>query len=352
MCVWPALIGEPVTYEGAFSVGVLLGGALLVRRRFPVAVLVFSGLVLLGFRTAELYGGGWLWPFSAALVGAALAGRLGWAVGVGLFVLAYGVGGEAHLFGADGGAVIARVGTEALWLGLLLSGATAWRQYTRWRAEHEARLTQVELTRLAEQRLEIAREVHDVVAHTLAVVGVHLSVAADALTDDPDGPGVDLPAARDALGTAATARRAAMADLRTFVGELRGAPRGGVADIGTLLAAARAGGLAVEIVREGDLEAVPAAQGLLAYRVVREAVTNALRHSGAAHLTVRLTADGGALRVTVSDDGSASSPVVPGHGLTGMRERVTALGGTLEWQSHDGFTLHATLPCPVEGSPA
>ncbi|GAA1589979.1 histidine kinase [Actinomadura kijaniata] len=331
----PAVVGATLTYEGTLAPAALLGGAMLFRRRHPVAVLTVSAAVMVGYRWAGLFEGGWLWPLTPALVSAAARGRVGWSAGIGAAVLLCGLPRE--LAGTSGvSETAARIGVEALWLALVLTGAVARRQYGRWRDEHEARLVDQERARLAEQRLEISREVHDVVAHTLAVVGVHLHVAADTLADSPEE-------ARAALRTAMEVRGRAMRDLKAFVGDLRDGPAG-LAEVPELLDRARAAGLTATLHREGDLDGVPAAQGVAAYRIVREAVTNTLRHAAAARLDVRLAARPGELRVEVTDDGAGPAAFAAGHGLTGMRERVAALDGTLDLTSGDGFTVRAALP--------
>ncbi|WP_369332904.1 sensor histidine kinase [Nonomuraea candida] len=232
---------------------------------------------------------------------------------------------------------LARGGVELLWLAVLLAAASATRQYNRWRTEHRARLLQLEQTRLAEQRLHISREVHDVVAHTLAVVGVHLNVAVAALDDSPEE-------ARAALRTAISVRNQATRDLKAFVGELRDTPQQGLESVADLVAQARTAGLEVRYEPEGDLAAIPAAQALTAYRVVQEAVVNTLRHSDAGRLTIRLQATTRDLVVKVADNGSAATGFTAGHGLTGMRERVAALGGTLHIDAGRGFAVQAVLP--------
>ncbi|MGK5554291.1 sensor histidine kinase [Actinomadura kijaniata] len=344
MVAGPAVVGAPLTYEGTLALAVLLGGALLFRRRYPVAVLALSAVVVVAYGWADLFEGGWLWPLTPGLASAAVLGRVRPSAGIGASVLLCGLPRE--LAGTSGASeAVARIGVETLWLALLLTGAVAWRQYGRWRDEHEARLIDLERARLAEQRLEISREVHDVVAHTLAVVGVHLHVAADALADSPEE-------ARAALRTAMEVRGRAMRDLKAFVGDLRDGPAG-LAEVPDLLDRARAAGLTATLHREGDLDGVPAAQGVAAYRIVREAVTNTLRHAAASRLDVRLAARPGELRVEVADDGTGPAAFAAGHGLTGMRERVAALDGALELASGDGFTVRAVLPVAgTAGSPA
>nr|WP_043636032.1 histidine kinase [Nonomuraea candida] len=328
----PAVMGAPLPWHGAPALGVLLGGLLLARRSRPLLVLVLSALVLIGYQSSGLFEGGWIWPLSAALFTASLT-RPGWVAGVGVLTLAYGMSRQ----GLGATETLARGGVELLWLAVLLAAASATRQYNRWRTEHRARLLQLEQTRLAEQRLHISREVHDVVAHTLAVVGVHLNVAVAALDDSPEE-------ARAALRTAISVRNQATRDLKAFVGELRDTPQQGLESVADLVAQARTAGLEVRYEPEGDLAAIPAAQALTAYRVVQEAVVNTLRHSDAGRLTIRLQATTRDLVVKVADNGSAATGFTAGHGLTGMRERVAALGGTLHIDAGRGFAVQAVLP--------
>ncbi|MGW1813524.1 sensor histidine kinase [Streptomyces sp. NPDC002125] len=328
----PAAMGAPPSWHGTFGLGVILGGLLLVRRRRPVLVLVLSAAALVGYQGAGLFEGGAVWPLTFALFTTALS-RPVRAAAIGALTLACGLA----LQGLDASEVLARGGVELLWLALVSAAASSWHQYGRWRAEHQARLLQLEQTRLVEQRLTISREVHDVVAHTLAVVGVHLNVAVEALDDSPEE-------ARAALRTAIAVRKQAMTDLKTFVGELRDVPQHGLESVAGLVAQAEAAGLEVRYVSEGNPEAVPAAQALTAYRVVQEAVVNTLRHSDAGRLTIRIEARPRTLAVQVTDDGRPTAGVTEGHGLTGMRERVTALGGTLRVEAGSGFAVQAVLP--------
>jgi signal transduction histidine kinase len=324
-------VGAPLSWEGTAALGVLLGLLLLWRRRRPMLVLVLSCSMLIGYHSALLYEGGWISPVTVALFTAALT-RPVWTAAIGLTTLAYGMTWRE----IEAPEILARGGTELMWLAVVLAAASAWRQYGRWRAEHDARLLQLEQTRLAEQRLTISREVHDVVAHTLAVVGVHLNVAEEALDDSPEE-------AREALRTAMAVRGQAMAHLKAFVGELRDAPQPGLESVTDLVAQARTAGLSVTYDLDGDPEAVPAAQALTAYRVIQEAVVNTLRHSDARTLTIRVHAKEDTLDIQITDDGHVTG-YTPGHGLTGMRERVTAIGGTLEIDAASGFTVHAVLP--------
>jgi len=218
-------------------------------------------------------------------------------------------------------------------------------------AEVRERLARVESEReqearrrVAEERVRIARELHDVLAHTVTVITVQAGVAADVLADAPQE-------ARDALGAIRSASREALAELQATVNVLRAGdgPRSPIPDLGQLaeLAAGASGsGLAVEVCDEGDPRPVPAAVSRAAYRIVQEALTNVRRHAGATRALVLLVWEADALVVEVRDDGHAAEPVVPGNGLTGMAERAAALGGGLTWDlpPDGGFRVRAHLP--------
>jgi signal transduction histidine kinase len=205
--------------------------------------------------------------------------------------------------------------------------------------------------RVAEERLRIARDLHDLLAHSITVIGVRTSVAAHVLAADPDR--LDRAAVAQALDDIAETCRSARGELRTTLEVLRdpGAPenRGplpGLHGLPDLAEAARAAGARVELsVRHGE---VPPAVGAATYRIVQEALTNAVRHGGRKDLGVRVTVDddGGALRVSVSDDGAGAGAGAPGFGLVGMRERARSVGGTLEAgpREGEGFEVRALLP--------
>ncbi|MFF4030457.1 sensor histidine kinase [Streptomyces sviceus] len=243
------------------------------------------------------------------------------------------------------------------------------------RAEHtreeEAR------RRVTEERLRVARDLHDLVAHSITLIGVQTSVAAHVLTADPER--LDRKAVARALDDIAGTCRTARAELRTTLEVLRAddtavgagadpgtgagavsgsvsggegmrGPLPGIDGLADLAETGRVAGAKVELsVRADD---VPPSVGAAAYRIVQEALTNAVRHGGREDLTVRVglwTADG-ALRVSVRDDGSGGgagwSDGTPGFGLIGMRERARSVGGTLDAGPGpaDGFEVTAALP--------
>jgi signal transduction histidine kinase len=202
--------------------------------------------------------------------------------------------------------------------------------------------------RLGEERLRIAREVHDVVAHAMVAINVQAGVAAHRLDQDPEQARTALRAIKDASGEA-------LADLRATLGVLRGddaeapvRPAAGLGDLDELAAGLRAAGVEVEL-DVGDVDGLPGAVQAAGYRIVQEALTNALRHAGAAHVRVRIRREGEVVRVVVADDGSggpAANGGGSGSGVPGMRERAAALGGTLEAgpAAAGGWRVAAELP--------
>ena len=192
-----------------------------------------------------------------------------------------------------------------------------------------------------EERLRIAREVHDVVAHSLAMINVQAGVGAHVADRRPEE-------AKQALLAIKEASRAALVDLRATLGVLRSgedrAPAPSLARIDELLGSARGAGLSVEI--SGDPGDLPAPVDSTAYRIVQEALTNTVRHAvDARTVSVRFSRDEESLTVEVLDDGRPA-PAEPGNGVRGMRERALALGGSLLAQSRDegGFVVRAELP--------
>lgn len=227
----------------------------------------------------------------------------------------------------------------------------------RWSASEE-RAQRLEFEReerarqaVTEERLRIARELHDVVAHSMSVIAVQAGVANHVIDSRPD-------LAREALHTVETASRSALVEMRRLLGVLRQgdepqaslAPAPGLAQIPQLVADFARAGLKVEVSANGDLDRVPAGMDLSAYRIVQEALTNVLRHGGASARVV-ITRSGSALAIDVSDPGQArpgGKPQAPGtgHGLIGMRERVAVFGGTFAAgpRPGGGFLVAASLP--------
>ncbi|GAB2960087.1 histidine kinase [Streptomyces pseudoechinosporeus] len=224
----------------------------------------------------------------------------------------------------------------------------------RERAERAERTREEEARRrVAEERLRIARDLHDVVAHHIALVNVQAGVAAHVMDKRPDQ-------AKEALAHVREASRSALNELRATVGLLRQSgdpeaptePAPGLNRLDELVGTFRSAGLPVEVARTDHGTALPAAVDLAAYRVIQEALTNVRKHAGTeAKAEVSVVRVGPNVEITVLDNGPGDDAEARldengGHGLLGMRERVTALGGscTAGPRYGGGFRVHAILP--------
>jgi signal transduction histidine kinase len=310
------------------------------------------------------------WPVAAAAVptaAAALYIGLGYPYGpvfvsvvVGLFVAVQAGRRRAAWLVAAGGYVAFLAATAvdprredglnwlhftlvAGWLALVLAVSEVVR-IQREQAADRARAAAVEQEqRAGEQRLELAQELHDVLAHNIALINVQSSVALHLLDEQPGQ-------ARPALGAIKDASHQALVELRTALDVLRrgdAAPRSPaprLAELPALVDAVRAGGLDVRLEQRGDPVAVPAAVELAAYRIVQEALTNVTRHARAKSATVRV-AYGHGVAVEVLDDG-VGGRAEPGHGIAGMQARAAAVGGHAEAgpRPGGGFRVAARLP--------
>ncbi|MEV0645863.1 sensor histidine kinase [Phytomonospora sp. NPDC050363] len=212
-------------------------------------------------------------------------------------------------------------------------------------AEAERTKEEAALRRAGEERLRIARDLHDSLTHSISVIKVQAGVAVHLARKR----GEEVPTALAAIQEASTV---ATRELRETLDVLRdrrpGSEVGGLAGLPALVARASSAGIAASLETAGTERAVPAEVGQTAYRIVQEALTNVARHAGPATARVQLAYAADRLDVRVTDDGPAvvASPPTPGVGLTGMRERVTALGGTLKAAPAEagGFAVHAVLP--------
>jgi len=245
------------------------------------------------------------------------------------------------------------------------SSITAWvvGDTTRGQRERAAWLEgrRVEAARQAarDERVRIARDLHDVVAHHVSVIAVQAEAAQEVLSTRPDRAGA-------AMASVADTARTALGELRRLLGVLRSdqslAPQPDLDTVDELVESVRHAGLLVSLRTTGEPRSVAPVVGLTAYRVVQEALTNVLKHAGTCRTEVGLDFDGDVLVVTVTDDGRPSSRPQPsppvddrngdgtgngaGHGLIGMRERVAVVGGTLEAGPvpGGGFAVSARLP--------
>jgi signal transduction histidine kinase len=220
-----------------------------------------------------------------------------------------------------------------------------------------ARSREEELRRLAsEERMRMARDLHDVVAHNISVINVQANTALHLMDRQPER-------ARTALATINDVSKQALVELRSVLGVLRDVdaqaprtPAPGLARLGDLVENASATGLSVRVEEDGEPVPLPADVDLAAYRIIQEALTNSARHSGGTNATVRLGYGDGALDIEVADDGRPRAGRAPhangsGNGIAGMAERAAALGGTLEAgpRPGSGFRVRARLPLPGSG---
>jgi signal transduction histidine kinase len=237
----------------------------------------------------------------------------------------------------------------ASWL-LLLSGAAELVRIRRVRAAEAARVREEEARRRAsEERLRIARDLHDVLAHSISLITVQAGVALHLHDQLPEQVRAALEAIRQASREALGELRSALEVLRQTGEEPPRRPAPGLDQLDELLAGARAAGLDVHVDVRGERRRLQAGVDLAAYRIVQEAVTNVIRHARASRVWVGITYGRGALDLRVEDDGPGMAAAVApasGTGITGMRERAEALGGGLEAGpgAEGGFRVVARLP--------
>lgn len=223
----------------------------------------------------------------------------------------------------------------------------------RARRESEREVREQERRRYAyEERLRIARDVHDVVGHSLAVITMQAGVALH-LLDKERAVQARPDRVADSLEAIKKTSREALAELRTTLEVFRSdsdeshSPLPGLARLDALVDGLRSAGREVAVVREGaDDQGVSAAVDQAAFRIIQESLTNVVRHAGAAQATIRVSREAGMLIIEVSDDGPASRVPPDGNGIRGMRERARAVGGTLEVSVREpsGLLVRADLP--------
>jgi signal transduction histidine kinase len=231
------------------------------------------------------------------------------------------------------------------------------RDYVAELRDRAARLEAAEGERAAraivDERLRIARELHDVIGHSISLIVIQSEAAARSARSNPDA----VPAF---LGRISAASRQALAEMRGVLAVLRPdaeaelSPQPGLEQVGELVASLRAGGLETRL--EAEPMHLPPGIALAVYRIVQESLTNVLKHAGAgAKAGVTIIRSGGTVRVSVHDDGAGPSGRASStaHGIVGMRERVAAYGGTLRTGARPGtgFEVEASIPVPGQEAP-
>ncbi|MFC3992416.1 sensor histidine kinase [Actinoplanes siamensis] len=321
----------------------LAGLALTARRRAPVTVLVVTGLCTVAYQAT-----GFTVFAVAYLVAVYAAMRAGRRLATGSTSLLMLVALPAAAIAAGRPAAEAFAQARAVlgvaWLVAAAAAGEALRQALRQAEEAERTREQAALRRAGEERLHIARELHDTLTHQISVI----KVQAEAAVHLAQKRGEPVP---EALLVIRDAGREAARELRATLEALRDDDRlasYGLGQLTDLVERARATGLDVSLTVDGRRDGLPAAVDRTAYRIVQEALTNVARHAGATSASVRIGHHPGLVTVRVDDDGSATpqTPPVPGVGLLGMRERVTALGGSLcaRPRPEGGFRVSAELP--------
>ncbi|MGH2749943.1 MAG: sensor histidine kinase [Actinomycetota bacterium] len=326
---------------------------LVARRKHPVAVLALGVTCALVYDLLDYPGGFYTVPIAIGLYSMVAAGlrvqgiaaALSIAIG---FVVVDVMFESGHVFGVNG----------ALWFSAWLAVSVTLGEMTRSRrsylAEVEQRAIEAERTReeearrrAGEERLRIARELHDVLAHSISMINVRAGVASHLLDQKPQE-------ARDALDAIKQTSKDALRELRSTLGVLRQvddeaprAPGPSLALLDELVSHASAVGLPVNVSIEGEPRALPIGVEQAAYRIVQESLTNVARHAVPATATVTITYGDDDVRVAVDDDGARVSVNGDrGHGITGMRERAIATGGELDAgpRSDGGWRVSARLP--------
>jgi signal transduction histidine kinase len=352
-----AAVNEPEYRQADWLTWLLLAVSLLAllwRRRWPVPVAVVTG---------------------AACAGWALHGHIGELLNLPTIVALYTVAvqGDRRRTLWTGLAAALASGVVALWVGkdvvnpqglpvlemlwplvpLLLGEVVRTRrelldEYAARAARAEADREREAARRVREERVRIARELHDVVAHTVAAMTVQAGVALETFDVRPE-------MARQAMRQVRDSGKGAVRELRATVTVLREPegeddpvePAPGIERLGELVDRFAGGGIELTLREEGASDGVPSVVGLAAYRIVQEALTNVVKHSRARHAAVSVVRQDGRLAVEVIDDGPPSPPPEEGgFGLVGMRERAAAAGGTIDYGPvpGGGFRVRAVLP--------
>ena len=319
--------------------------ALVAWRRHPVLVL----WVTLAATLAPSGTGLTHLSFLVAFFAAATAGKRHWAWLVPALSFAWTIWLAPLVYGY----AVPPANDALLLAGWLLAVVIA-AEATRFRAERTAATRasrQIDQRRhQSEERLRIARDLHDVIGHDISLINVQASMGLDLMDSQPEQ-------ARAALSAIKAASKEALQELRTMLTTLRqddaAAPRSPAPRLDRLpelIELTRAAGLSVDVEVAGKAPPLSAAVHLAAYRIIQESLTNATRHAGRARVTVRVTYDDKAVHVEIDDDGKApaggGSVLGTGSGITGMRERAAALGGDLSagFRHGGGFRVSARLP--------
>ena len=345
------------TPDAAFLLVAVAGLVLAARRRYPLPVLAISTGAVMAYSLLGYVNGSALLAPSIGLFVVAESMPLLPALTTAVLTLAALIAASLpnNPFGPTGGSFIL---IPALVVVPVLAGIAV-RSRNVYAASLEESARADASRRVDEERLRIARELHDIVAHSMATISVQAGVAEHVLADNPAAAGAALRAIK-------IASKDGLRELRAILNVLRQAddadptqPAPGLAQLGGLISGASEAGLPTTLRQEGERRPLPAGLDLAAYRIIQESLTNAIRHAGPAAATVCVSYRDAALHIEVADTGhgggAGQQSPGPGHGLIGMRERAASVGGTLAAGSAaaGGYRVVAMLPLDrgSEGDP-
>jgi signal transduction histidine kinase len=333
----------------AYALAALVGVVLMWRRRFPTGVAVASLLLIFAYHSLGYPAIGSL-PLAFALLNASYQAATWAASGVAAVAVAGSFGwflvGEARPLAETFNLLVRDIGVMAA---VILTGAVLRsRRLLAEESQERIRLARVDEEaqaerRRADERMAIAREIHDVVAHTVALIGVQARVAADSFHDAPEE-------AEKALRVISQSSREATSELQATVDVLRRGdhsptPAPTLDQLDELVDSVSSSGLDVQLNVTGEERRLSGLVQLVAYRVIQEALTNVVKHASATNARVDVDFGSHELRVAVSDNGAGGGPT-DGHGIAGMRERLEMAGGKISVgpSTDGGFVVSASLP--------
>jgi signal transduction histidine kinase len=353
------MLRAPTPPPWAWIASALGCAALLFRRRYPWAVLAVTTVAFMAVQALTQDVPLLILTVVTALVTITLAGQrraaIISAVAITLLTIVIGTATDEEYWSHPRPLAVAALGA------LAIAGAEAMRNRRNYIAAVEERARRAEESRereaqrrVGDERLRIARELHDVLAHHIAVINVQAGVAGHLLTRQPDK-------AREALDHVRDAARSVLSEMQAVVtvlrepGESTGPvePAPGVDRIGAEIERFRGLGLTIDTVVSGVPVLLPAAVDLVAYRVVQESLTNAAKHAPGAQVEIFFDHQPGTLTIRVTNSpgttGTPGTDQAGGFGLIGMRERVSSVGGQLRvgHRADGGFVTVATLPLPA-----
>ncbi|WP_051325511.1 sensor histidine kinase [Glycomyces tenuis] len=342
-------LAEPL----AWAVTVVACAALFFRSRRPLAVAIITMVCVVVYYPASSIDGPTLAPFVIALYTLAALGHVRAATAVSVTMFCFLLVPEI----LSDFAHVTPVETMLMsgWFVAIVAFGALVANYRAYRAEAEVSVTEARRRSVAEERLRIARELHDAVGHHLSLIHVQTTAALRKLGRNPEY------STAETLKIVSETSQLSLRELRSMVGVLREAgedsptaPSPSLDQLPSLVSAAESAGLAVTLRRDGWAE-LPAAVDAAAYRVVQESLTNVVRHADASSVRINVVTGTTTLAVSVADDGEAqgkTGKTVAGNGLTGMRERAESLGGTFDAGPREdgGFIVEATWPLEVQSS--